>query len=325
MNKKPITTIRFGYLLMIFFMVSQLIPVSGYAQSGDRYQGPIIDMHLHAYTNADYPGSIPGPADGKLSPATAEEHMHRTIEAMRQYKVVMAAVSGEFLLSAENWYNYDPDRVLKAIVLGDPADFMSAEQFSELAQENQIHILGELIGQYVGYSPSDPVYAPYFKIAEEHGIPVGIHTGASFPGVHHMGYPKFRLSLGDPLLLEDLLVEYPRLKVYMMHAGGQYYNHAIDMMTMYPNLYTDISLLNWMPGWTQEVLELFLKEAQKRGLLDRVLFGSDQMFWPQAIGMAIGHVNSFDFLTLEEKKGIFYSNAARFLGLSDEEIARHHE
>jgi hypothetical protein len=35
-------------------------------------------------------------------------------------------------------------------------------------------------------------------------------------------------------------------------------------------------------------------------------------------------VNRLPFLTVEEKEGLFYGNAARFLGLTAEEIARHH-
>ena len=47
------------------------------------------------------------------------------------------------------------------------------------------------------------------------------------------------------------------------------------------------------------------------------------MGWPSAIDDAFHAVDSADFLTDEEKADIFYRNAARFLDLSDEEIARH--
>jgi hypothetical protein len=72
------------------------------------------------------------------------------------------------------------------------------------------------------------------------------------------------------------------------------------------------------------MLEPFLIEAKRRRLLDRVMFGSDQMRWPEAIGLAIDRVNHLDFLTIEEKQDIFYDNAATFLGLTAEQIARHH-
>jgi uncharacterized protein len=321
---KNTTIFTFCAILLLLIQLVSPVTIIAQTQNPERYTGPIIDMHLHSYSDADYPGGIPGPADGTLSPATAEEHMRATLAAMKKHNVVMGAVSGDLIEPTESWHQLEPGRILKAIALGDPAGFMTPDQFEDMVQQKRIQVLGEVIAQYVGYSASDAVYAPYLKIAEKHGIPVGIHTGASFPGIHEMGYPKFRLSLGDPLLLEDMLAEFPALRVYMMHAGGQYYMNAIELMTMYPHVYTDISVLNWLPGWTADVLIDFLKEAKKRGILDRVMFGSDQMFWPQAIEQAIANVNAFDFLTLDEKKGIFYDNAARFLGLSDEEIAKHH-
>jgi uncharacterized protein len=44
------------------------------------------------------------------------------------------------------------------------------------------------------------------------------------------------------------------------------------------------------------------------------MFGTDQMRWPEAIGIAIEFVESAAFLSRGEKRDILY-NAARFLGL----------
>ena len=43
------------------------------------------------------------------------------------------------------------------------------------------------------------------------------------------------------------------------------------------------------------------------------MFGSDEMIWPDAIKLAIGGVNSADFLGPRQKRDILYNNAARFL------------
>lgn len=68
----------------------------------------------------------------------------------------------------------------------------------------------------------------------------------------------------------------------------------------------------------------YLRRLMQAGFGKRLMFGSDQMFWPAAIGPAVESIQSADFLTAEQKVGIFYNNAARFLRLSDEEIAAHH-
>jgi predicted TIM-barrel fold metal-dependent hydrolase len=45
------------------------------------------------------------------------------------------------------------------------------------------------------------------------------------------------------------------------------------------------------------------------------MFGSDQVVWPEAIGMAIAGIESADFVTEEQKRDIFCRNAASFLRL----------
>lgn len=54
------------------------------------------------------------------------------------------------------------------------------------------------------------------------------------------------------------------------------------------------------------------------------MFGSDQMVWPEALDYAIAGVETAEFLSDAQKRDILYGNAARFLRLGDEEIARHH-
>jgi predicted TIM-barrel fold metal-dependent hydrolase len=56
----------------------------------------------------------------------------------------------------------------------------------------------------------------------------------------------------------------------------------------------------------------------------RIMVGTDQMLSPESIGMAIGAVESADILSNEPKRGVLYNNAARFLRLSEEDIASHH-
>jgi len=49
----------------------------------------------------------------------------------------------------------------------------------------------------------------------------------------------------------------------------------------------------------------------------RIMFGSDQMVWPEAIEAAIEAVESADFLSREQKRAIFYDNAWRFFRLDE--------
>ena len=74
-------------------------------------------------------------------------------------------------------------------------------------------VMGEMGFQYQGLSPSDPSVDAYFALAEELDIPVGIHMGTGGSGRANITMPKFRGSMGNPLLLEDLLARHPKLRV----------------------------------------------------------------------------------------------------------------
>lgn len=68
----------------------------------------------------------------------------------------------------------------------------------------------------------------------------------------------------------------------------------------------------------------YLRTIVEAGFGKRVMFGSDQMAWPGIIEPSIDVIESAQFLAKEQKRDILYNNAARFLRLSKEEIARHH-
>lgn len=180
--------------------------------------------------------------------------------------------------------------------------------------------MGEITAQYAGLSPSDPSLEPYLALAEELDIPVGIHTGMSFPGTTYSGYPDFRLRLGNPLLLEELLNRHPKLRVYIMHAGYPYLQETIAVLNLYPQVYADIAVINWIRPRAE--FHEYLRRLVEAGFGKRIIFGTDQMAWPEAIGMAVEGIESADFLTEEQKRDIFYNNAVRFLRLDQQAVSK---
>lgn len=290
-----------------------------FGQEADRYTGPIIDMHLHAYTDDDFWGPAPNPATGAVSVNNATDHYRHSIDFLKKHNVVLAVVDSESLAAVEPWERMLGDA---AVISALRKKNNSLDLFTKMVSDGKVELFGEVGATYRGLSPSDFTLMPFYAVANEFNIPVGVHTGGSFPGITRSN-KNFRLRLGDPLLLEDVLVAYPDLRVYLMHAGAHFYRRAVVMMVQYPDLYADIAVVNWVPD-ARKFLEPFLRLAKEHGVLDRVMYGSDQMIWPGAIELGIETIHAVDFLTLAEKKGIFYDNAARFLGLSEEEIERHH-
>jgi len=219
------------------------------------------------------------------------------------------------------WYEAAPDRIIKAQSFADRDP--STEEFRRLFNERKFSIFAEVGIQYRGFSPDDERYEPYFALAEELDIPVAIHLGEGPPGgVHIIGPSTYRVAMGRPLLLENVLVRHPKLRVYVMHYGSPLVDEMIAMLFSHPNLYVDIACNNW--GFPRKQFYEHLRKMIDAGFEKRILFGSDQMIWPGTIEKAIESIEKAPFLNNSQKRDIFYNNAARFLRLTKEEIAADH-
>ncbi len=282
------------------------------------YSGPIIDVHLHTEAPASAIG-MPNPVTGVAASASAEELLRATIREAQTYNIVRAVLNG-FPNTLAPWLKADPQRFLAApMILRESArpefDVSSLQQQLE---RGQTVVLGEVLAQYVGLRPDAPVLAPFWRLAEQRDIPVMVHMGTSFPGTAYSGYPAFRLALGNPMLLEEVLVRHPRLRIWVAHGGLPWTQEIFALMQQYPQLHIDVATISWIGGPAgRPAFHAFLQQAIGRGFGKRILFGTDQMAWPDAIGLAVESIDSAEFLTAEQKRDIFYANAVRFLRLQE--------
>ena len=311
------------------------------AQQPAEERPPIIDMHLHAIPAGSQgpPGSPVCP--GKLPPVyplpdpasspplfTQEESepcpaplftaldnddlWRRTLKALEHYNV-RGVTSGSPKM-VEEWRAQAPDRIIPGFSLHRPQD-TSPDALRALHSSGKIVVLGEIATQYHGISPDDPAMEPYFALAEELDLPVGIHMGLGPPGTpYHPGLGKYRARLSNPLLLEDVLVRHPRLRLYVMHAGWPMLDEMVALLYAHPQVYVDVGVIDW--ALPRKEFHFYLRRMVEAGFGKRILFGSDQMQWPEAIGLAIESIESAEFLTKEQKRDIFYNNAVRFLRLN---------
>ena len=72
-------------------------------------------------------------------------------------------------------------------------------------------------------------------------------------------------------------------------------------------------MINW--AIPRKEFHSYLRRLVDAGFGKRIMFGSDQMVWPDAIGLAIEGVESATFLTDAQKRDIFYNNAVEFFDL----------
>jgi Predicted metal-dependent hydrolase of the TIM-barrel fold len=83
--------------------------------------------------------------------------------------------------------------------------------------KNNRSILGLTKGR-CGFTLSDPKFEPFLKICERYDIPVAVHTGGGPIDLTYKCCPNFRIKLGDPYTIEDVLAKFPKLRIYMMQA-----------------------------------------------------------------------------------------------------------
>jgi uncharacterized protein len=267
----------------------------------------VIDVHMHSYFGDDYFGGQS--LNGVESPSSIELHLKQTIDQMNKNNIKFAVVSGS-VKSVEKYVKADA-RFIPGYA--DTENLIPVIEFEQLIKDGKLKVFGEVSGPYYGRTLNDPIYAPYLKICEQYNIPVAYHTGGGPPMTPYGCCPKFRVSLGDPFLIEDVLVRYPKLQVYLMHAGENFFENSVRMMKMYTHLYVDLGVILWVDPFVNEYAVRLLKLAKQANVLDRVMFGSDQMVWPGAISKSVDFLNSLSFLTEQEKKMILYDNAKAFL------------
>ncbi len=152
------------------------------------------------------------------------------------------------------------------------------------------------------YSPNayrdglGPLAAVYER-AQAHGLPIMVHTGTSiFPGARNLH--------AQPMLADDVCVDFPGLVVILAHGGRPLWmNEAFFLVRRHRNMYMDISGIP-----PQKLLEYF---PRLEDIADKVLFGTD---WPgPGVPEVRGNIDKFLAVPLSEaaRQKILYDNAAR--------------
>lgn len=278
------------------------------------YRGPIIDMHAHAFSEETHGWFFgmehPPTLRGETYPGvkSAEDQRRETLDMYRRHNVVKAVVS-----NGELWIDAAPDLVLIGGGL-EPID-----QLRSKFEAGRLDVIAELAPFYAGTQADDPAILEYFALAQELDVPVGFHI---FPGGPNGGrylLPQLagmRVANANPLQLEKALVSYPEVRVYVMHGGWPYVEDMKALMYAHPQVYVEVAVINWL--LPEAELHRYLKALIDAGLGDRIMFGSDQMVWPETIAIGIRAIDSASFLTHQQKEDIFFNNAARFLRLPTE-------
>ena len=322
-------------LVLAVFLVNTVISP---AQNADVAKlPPVLDVHVHAMdlnfpglppmcpntskftasdpkTKEDQSGWVKEPCTPALYPSAPGEYMKDVLAEMERLNVT-AVVFGD-PKEVQKWKNAAPNRVIPGTAFSNgmtPGQRVPIEELRRSFTEDGFRVMGEIGLQYEGLSPSDPSVDQYFALAEELDIPVAIHMGTGGSGRANITMPKFRGSMGNPLLLEDLLARHAKLRIQVMHAGYPMIDNMLTLLQANSHVYVDVAGLIW--SYPLKEVNRYIERLVDAGFEDRVMFGTDQLLWPKLMAYSISVIQNADYLTTDQKRDILYNNAARFLRL----------
>lgn len=156
------------------------------------------------------------------------------------------------------------------------------------------------------FDPSADSFAPLFETIEQMEVPIVVHTGQTGIGSGLPGGHGLRLSLSNPMLLDDLAARFPALQIVMAHPSVPWQDEALAVATHKANTWIDLS------GWSPKYFPANLVRQANSILQNKVLFGSDfPLIAPDR------WINDFAALDLKDevRPKILKTNAMRLLGL----------
>ena len=273
---------------------------------------PVVDFHLHAWELPfQAPESFIRFTDQQLghsarefaeAHSTAESYVAILDESGVDYGVVLAELAPITSAAAGNEW-------VAKLCQGSPRliPFCSvnpylvpnpARELERLVTRHGFRGL-KLYPTYQYFYPNDAMLYPVYAKAQELGIPVMWHTGSSV-------FSGSRLKYGDPLLIDDVAVDFPELVAVITHGGRPFwYDRAYTLARFHENVYMEIA------GLPPQRLLTYFPDLER--VADKTLFGSD---WPSVPTMKknIGTIRGLP-LSEKAKEQILGGNAARILKL----------
>ncbi|MBI4298740.1 MAG: amidohydrolase [Chloroflexi bacterium] len=115
-------------------------------------------------------------------------------------------------------------------------DHGAADELEHCIRDLGAVAIGELSPGYGNYSLADPACSPAYEVAIAYDIPMLIHAGP-------VGTAKSYLKYANLDDLDEMCVNFPKLKVVLCHMGEPRYHEAANLLSRHANLYADVSMM----------------------------------------------------------------------------------
>jgi predicted TIM-barrel fold metal-dependent hydrolase len=122
----------------------------------------------------------------------------------------------------------------------------------------------KLGANYQNFDPLEARALAIYERAQRYGLPVLFHQGTS-------PVREAPIRLAHPLLMDEIAMRYPDLKIIMAHMGHPWQADTCVVIRKHPNVYADVSGTFYRPFsfWEQ------LIRASEWNVMHKLLLGSD--------------------------------------------------
>jgi uncharacterized protein len=235
----------------------------------------IVDIHTHV---GEYPGHIEERFAEQARTAwpdvelggTLDEHYSGALDGVDRCVVLAfnAPASG-FVVPNDYVAEYiarDPARLVGFGAV-DPSATHAIDELERM--KHDLGLVGCKLGPiYQDVDPLGPAFLRVCEALERLELPMMIHQGTTFARAGS-------LLQARPILLDEIALRYPELRIVIAHMGHPFFEEAIAVIRRHPNVYADVSALvsrRWLL-WNA------LVQAVEYGVTHKLLFGTDFPFF----------------------------------------------
>jgi len=242
-----------------------------------------IDVHTHAEVSCNDPedpimgkfldaASIYFKADRKRPtiPETIDYYREKQI-AFVMFTVDMESGTGIKRISNEEIARFanDNDDIMMAFASIDP----HKSKFGAIEARRMIEDYGvkgfKFHPPIQNFHPHDRMAWPIYEVIAEYGLPAIFHTGHSGMGTGMRGGGGIRLKYGQPMMVDDVAVDFPDMKIILAHPSWPWTDESLSMALHKENVFIDLS------GWSPKYFPKQVIHYANTQLKHKMLFGSD--------------------------------------------------
>ena len=279
-----------------------------------------IDMHTHAEVSSKGQGSLSEELDAAAGEYFKAEHRRPTLPEIASYyrerkmACVVFTVDAEAATGTPAVPNEEvaeaaalnPDVIIPFASIDPHKGRMGVKEVARLVREFGVRGF-KFHPNVQAFAPNDRIAYPLYEAIEAEGAIAVFHTGQTGIGAGARGGGGIRLKYSNPMLIDDVAVDFPDLPIILAHPSFPWQDEALAVATHKPLVYIDLS------GWSPKYFPPQLVQYANTLLRDKVLFGSDYPLLTPDRWLA-----DFEKLPIKDevRPKILKENAARLLGLA---------